>query len=275
MKKMMSFILAVAMSAAVAVPVFAENPTTTKDGDSNSWTTSGQNEAYAGKMMTMIAYAPAENGSITVDSIQYIDQTTADENGAYSFSNYIPKDLPTKGSYTVKVGSEALDEAISAGAIEKIEITDVAVAGTITTQSENANATISFYSGNSEAPVKTAETTKGAFNLSIAPGTYDVVISRPGYLKHTIKNVVVGDALTLADVKLLPGDVDSNGVVNITDIGAIVDAFGAEKTGDGTGKYNVAYDFDVSNVININDLGVTVNNFGREATTVDCAGLSE
>lgn len=272
MKKMMSFILAVAMSAAVAVPVFAENPTTTKDGDSNSWTTSGQNEAYAGKMMTMIAYAPAENGSITVDSIQYIDQTTADENGAYSFSSYIPKDLPTNGDYTVKVGSEALDEAISAGKIEKIEITDVAVAGTITTQSENANATISFYSGNSEAPVKTAETTKGAFNLSIAPGTYDVVISREGYLKYTIKNVVVADELALDAVTLLPGDVDANDVVNTDDLTPIIGAF-AQKSGDDS--YAVKLDLDANGVINTDDLTPTISSFGQKAKTVDYADLSE
>ena len=65
MKKMISFILAAAMSAMVAVPAFAAAPEadTVRDGENvNTWTTSGQSDNFKDKMMTMIAYAPNGEG---------------------------------------------------------------------------------------------------------------------------------------------------------------------------------------------------------------------
>lgn len=275
MKKMISFILAAAMSAMVAVPAFAAAPEadTVRDGENvNTWTTSGQSDNFKDKMMTMIAYAPNGEGEITVDSIQYIDQTTADASGAYSFDSYIPKDLPTAGEYTVIVGSEVLDNAIDAGKIEQIKVTDVAVTGTITTQSNAAKATIDFCAAGTTTPVVSAETTDGAFSANVAPGTYDVIISRPGYLKYTITGVVIEDALSLKGVKLLPGDIDANNLVNTDDLTPIISGF-AQKTGDA--GYNVILDLDANNIINTDDLIPTISSFGQRSTVIDFADFNK
>lgn len=273
MKKMISFVLAAVMSAMVAVPAFAADAETKKDDGANTWTTSGQNASYADKMMTMIAYAPVE-GEITVDSIQYIDQTTADSTGAYSFSSYIPKELPTETSYSVKVGSEALDAAIDAGTIEKIEKVDVPVTGTIKTQSTKANVTVGFYkSGATEATVS-GETEDGALSVDVAPGTYDVVISRPGYLKYTITGVEVTDGLQLGEVTLLAGDVNADATVNIMDVTDVVKAFKASSTGT-DGRYRVEYDFDVDGTVNIIDVTDMVKNFKKTATTISFTELNK
>ncbi len=272
MKKLISFVLAAAMSAMVAVPAFAVDAETKKDDGANTWTTSGQNAAYAGKMMTMVAYAPGTDGAITVDSIQYIDQTTADQNGAYEFKSYIPKNLPTESAYPVKVGGETLDAAISAGEIEKIEITEVPITGTITTQSDAANATISFCTPGTTEVVVSADTTKGAFEANVAPGTYDVVISRPGYLKYTITNVEVTETLALNTVAMKAGDVDKDNNVTVSDVSAVVAGYGLSSAEDG---YKIDIDFDADNNITVSDVSAVVANYGVGATTVDFADFNK
>lgn len=266
MKKIISFVLAAAMSAMVAVPAFAAAPEadTVKDDGANTWTTSGQSDDFKDKMMTMVAYAPDTDGTITVDSIQYIDQTTADNTGAYSFDSYIPKNLPTEGDYAVKVGSEARDSAIDAGTIEQIESVDVPVTGTITTL--GGDATISFCQTGTTEPVASVETDGGAYTINVAPGTYDVIFSRNGYLKYTITNVVVTETMGLAGVSLVAGDVDNNDIINVDDLTAIISGFGNED--DDT------LDLDANGIVNIDDLTSTISNFGIASTEIDYSELN-
>ena len=228
MKKMISFILAVAVSAAVAMPAFAADTTDNGDG---TWTTSGSDASYAGKMMTMVAY---EGGEITVDSIQYIDQTTADENGAFAFENYIPKNLP-KTDYTVLVGGETLDAALPAGTIKAPEIVDVAVTGTLKMANTLEKATANLYAAGTTdyaaaTPVATADVEGGALNVTVAPGSYDLVITRPGYLKYTKKNIDATAALALGEIALNAGDMNSDDIVNTDDLTAVIGAFGSTST---------------------------------------------
>lgn len=266
MKKIISFILAAAMSAVVAVPAFAVDAQTVQDSGANTWTTSGQNDEFKDAMMTMIAYAPGTDGAITVDSIQYIDQTVADDTGAYSFSSYIPKVIPTGETvYQVKVGGETLETAISAGTIDPIEITEVPVTGTITTQSNAASATVSFCTPGTTDAVVSADTAGGAFTANVEPGTYDVVISRDGYLKYTITGVEVSDTLSLPSVTLKPGDTDTNGLVNTDDLTPIIGAFGASSGNTG---YAEKYDIDANDIVNTDDLTPVIGNFGETETTV-------
>lgn len=272
MKKIISFVLAAAMSAMVAVPAFAAAPEadTVKDDGANTWTTSGQSDDFKDKMMAMVAYAPGTDGTITVDSIQYIDQTTADETGAYSFDSYIPKNLPTEGDYAVKVGSEALDSAIDAGKIEKIESVDVAVTGTAKTQGRQAK--VDFYNvGGSESVYSTDVTEGDTYSVNVAPGTYDVVFSSLGYLDYKITNVNVTAALELPAVTLLAGDIDHNGAINVTDIGQVVSAFGNTSEDP---EYNAAYDFNADNGISPTDVGFAVANFKEASVEIDYSELN-
>lgn len=275
MKKMISFILAAAMSAMVAVPAFAAAPEadTVRDGENaKTWTTSGKHDDFKDKMMTMIAYAPNENGEITVDSIQYIDQTTADASGAYSFDSYMLKVLPTAGDYTVKVGSEARDSAVDAGIIEQIKVTDVAISGEGSALGK-AVISIEFYkAGESTSAYKTEVVGTSEFEVNVAPGTYDVVISSPGYLDYKITNVEVNDAMSLKPIKIKAGDVDGNGIVMVEDIGFVVSAF--KKTSADAG-YTLTRDFDANGAITVEDIGFVVANFKQVATTIDYADFNK
>lgn len=263
MKKTISIILAVVMTAMVAMPVFAD-VTTTKDASENMWTTAGTDAAYANKMMTIVAYSGDE---ITIDSIQYIDQTTADVNGAFAFEDYIPKNLPTSGNYKVKVGSEDLSTPVDAGIIEQIQISSGTVSGTVVTASDTATATVDFYTAGTSTLIDSATTEAGAFSKEVEAGTYDIVISRPGYLKYTLKNVTVEEAYAVGNITLLAGDIDSNNIVNTDDLTPIISAFGAQKAE--AGDYNVAYDIDANNTINTDDLTPVISNFTETATVID------
>lgn len=263
MKKMISFILAVAVTAAVAVPAFAAAPTTEKVAGADKWTTSGSDAAYANKMMTVVAYAPTD-GDITVESIQYIDQTVADENGAYAFTNYVPKDLPTTEDYIVKVGGEAVGGVLDAGVIEAAGPSTVAVTGTVNTEAAAAVATVSFLTEGTETAVATGTTTNSAFSVDVAPGTYDVLFSRVGYLDYKITSVPVTAAMALGTYKLAPGDVVKSGVVNTSDLGAFVRAFSSTTGGE---LYNEGADFDYNGAVNTTDLGDMIANFTGSATT--------
>ena len=248
MKKMISFILAAALTAVAAMPAFAADTTANDDG---TWTTSGSDASYANKMMTMVAYEG--DGEITVDSIQYIDQTVANESGAFAFENYIPKDLPTASDYTVLVGGETLDQPIDGGKIAKIETPEVAVSGKATAIG-NAAITVSI------GDAVTADVVDGAFTADVAPGTYDVVYTAPGYLKHTITGVSVEGALALKDIKLLAGDVNASDDVTVEDIGFVVGAYGVPE------NYDITKDFNADNDVTVEDVGFAVGNYKATAT---------
>lgn len=266
MKKTISMILAVVMAAMVAMPVFAD-VTTTKDDGVDKWTTAGTDAEYANKMMTIVVYSGEE---ITIDSIQYINQTVADENGAYSFASYIPKNLPTSGNYKVKVGGEDLATPIDAGIIEQMQISSAAVSGTVATASDAAYATISFYTAGTSTLVDSTTTDAGAISMELAVGTYDIVISRPGYLKYTLKNVEITEAFAIGNVTLLAGDIDDNDIVNTDDLTPIISAFGAQKA-DPDGDYEAVYDIDANNTINTDDLTPVISNFTETATEIDAS----
>ncbi len=273
MKKMISFILAAALSAAVAMPAFAAEPTTTKAADADTWTTAGENVDYAGDMMTMVAY---EGGTIDVDSIQYIDQTTADENGAYKFENYIPKTLPAAGVvYNVKVGGENLDKAIDAGTIgtastEPDDPTDtkVVVTGTASVIGKKT-AKVAAIAAGAEADSKEIVGTAN-YELNVVPGTYDIAFTAEGYLSYTITGVPVAAELpALPAVELYAGDVDGNGDVTADDLGMMALAY------NNADLYQSAYDVDNDGAITADDIGYAALRYKEGATVVAYADLAE
>ena len=127
MKKLLSVVVVFVMIVAMSVTAFAADPTTTLV--EGKWTTAGSDAAYANSMMTVVAIS---GSTISVDSIQYIDQATADANGAYSFAGYLPKEDPEQNEeYLVFVGGQKLANPIPAGKITYVAppVTDVTVTG--------------------------------------------------------------------------------------------------------------------------------------------------
>ena len=109
----------------------------------------------------------------------------------------------------------------------------VAVSGKVTSYNPNNPTTIQLMQGSTEKYKTTIAKTTGSgqkeqnFSFdTVAAGTYDLVVTKPGHLSCTVKNVVVGDGpldLTTmtgkaySTITLIPGDLNNDGSVNTQD----------------------------------------------------------
>ena len=100
----------------------------------------------------------------------------------------------------------------------------------------------------------------------VAAGTYDLTAKRGGCLTWTIQNIAVGaEDVDLGTITMVAGDVNSDGKINIADMGVFRQEFG--KTG--TDISNVYTDVNSDGKVNIADMGVFRQNFGKTAEK-DC-----
>ena len=109
----------------------------------------------------------------------------------------------------------------------------ITVSGKLTSYNPNNPTTIQLMQGSTEKYKTTIVKATGSgqkeqnfsFN-TVAAGTYDLVVTKPGHLTYTVKGVVVGDspldltALTgkpYSTITLIPGDLNNDGSVNTQD----------------------------------------------------------
>ena len=109
----------------------------------------------------------------------------------------------------------------------------VTVSGTVKSYNPGNATTIQLMQGGKEQYKTTTDADTGSgqkeqsFNFdTVAPGTYDLVVTKPGHLSYTVKGVVVGDAainlMTMTGkpyqaITLIPGDLNNDGSVNTQD----------------------------------------------------------
>ena len=107
------------------------------------------------------------------------------------------------------------------------------VSGTVKSYNPNNATTIQLMQDGAEKYKTTIGATTGSgqteqnFSFpAVAPGTYDLVVTKPGHLTYTVKNVKVGDTdldLTTmtgkpySTITLIPGDLNNDGSVNTQD----------------------------------------------------------
>ena len=113
----------------------------------------------------------------------------------------------------------------------------VTVSGKLTSYNPNNPTTVELRQGGA---VKYSTTIKAAtgsgqkeqtFSFpAVAKGTYDLVVTKPGHLKYTVKNVAVGDAAidltkhsnaAIRTITLPAGDVNGDGTINSKDLNEI------------------------------------------------------
>ena len=264
MKKIIAVILAVVMTMS-AVSVFAASTATSVYNEEKStetdqyFTTSGKIENGGNGFVTLLV---TTNGTVNVDNIMYIDQTVADQNGNFSFTNYIPKiNVPQGGKYIVKVGATSLNQAISGGYLELPEPKGHTVTGTVSSQGTTGAAITIKKDG---AVVASASATNGAFSLAnVADGSYQVVITKKAHLPKLATLTVSGGNVTMTEVKLLAGDLyPDDKEIGINDLSKVIGLYGV-RTGE-TG-YNASYDVNDDGEIGINELSAIIGNYGEKA----------
>ena len=60
----------------------------------------------------------------------------------------------------------------------------------------------------------------GSFEFSVAPGTYDILITAPGYIYVVLPNIELkaGHVLNVPELTLPFGDADGNGKIDVNDL---------------------------------------------------------
>ena len=167
----------------------------------------------------------------------------------------------------------------------------VSVSGKVASYNGNHDFTVTLYKAGSETVVGTPLTVSGSGTVgstkqeftipNVAPGTYDLVVTKDGHLTYTVKGVVVGDtdldltAMTekpFSTITLLCGDIDGNGFINSTDLGIILKGQNYGKSTATAG--DKAADLDGNGFINSTDLGIVLQgqHYGKSAVSVNFGG---
>ena len=231
------------LNLTIKEPVAGENPNTDPsykviDGlpadvkvDKFEWDMKKDTVFQAGKeyMLELYLTVPKENPSgvwakdpkyITV----YINGVNCDKYNAWQYpdKNYVNCEWGIADWYRTPIPG--------AGA-------GVAVSGKVTSYNPNNPTTIQLMQGGTEKYSTTIKAATGSgqkeqsFSIStVAPGTYDLVVTKPGHLTYTVKNVVVeNDPLDLTkhsnaairNITLLCGDINGDGSINEDDVSII------------------------------------------------------
>ena len=70
----------------------------------------------------------------------------------------------------------------------------------------------------------------GSFQIQVPPGTYSVTVEKDGFLTATRISVVVDHGMTLPVVKLLGGDFNGDGVIDINDLAILAKNYGRSES---------------------------------------------
>ena len=167
----------------------------------------------------------------------------------------------------------------------------VSVKGKVASYNGNHDFTVTLYQAGSDTVVGTPLTVSGngtvgsteqEFTIpNVAPGEYDLVVTKSAHLKYTVKNVVVETtdidltAMTekpFSPITLLCGDIDGNGFINSTDLGIILKGQNYGKSTATAG--DKAADLDGNGFINSTDLGIVLQgqHYGKSAVSVSFGG---
>ncbi len=197
-------------------------------------------------------------GELDVDSILYIDQAGADDQGKVTFTGL---QLKSHTSANVYISGETLNAPTHVG---YIEVAGVTVDGSVKFHGSYSPATVRLLDPASGAevidPVQTDN--NGAYTLETVPaGTYSVEVTKPGYCKVTKQNVSIEDDTPLAAINITgyAGELNGNGIIDVTDLGMLLDDF--NKSGNAIA--NAGSDITGNGMVDVTDLGCLLDCFNN------------
>ena len=200
--------------------------------------------------------------------------------------------------YTVTLGKTIVyeydEKTVESYAPEHLKLSPVAydpnavsapsVRGAVKSYNPNNATTIQLMKGGKEQYKTTigADTGSGqkeqTFTFpAVAAGTYDLMVTKPGHLTYTIRNVVVGstplDLTTnsnafISTITMLAGDIDGNGSINVSDLNTVWNSANFNKAT--TGAANTLTDIDGNGSVNVSDLNTVWNSVNFNKGTSDC-----
>jgi hypothetical protein len=106
----------------------------------------------------------------------------------------------------------------------------------------------------------------------LAPGTYALTVSAPGFLPAELAGVVLGtipgEQVSVAAVQLHAGDSNGDGTIDVNDASLIATAFGTVfAPGDQHDNSDNVVDLNGDGIVNAADLSLAVSNLGLSSPT--------
>ena len=257
-------------------------------GESNA-VTSGDPAKYT---VTVDHWEKSGNGSMSSTEVFQANQ------GYYCFLKVTPQPgyaFAQRAGCSVNKGSSTATFAPDNNGLYKVPINpyqsaiSLDVSGTVKSYNPNNATTIQLMQGGKEKYSTTiaAATSSGPveqnFSFSaVAPGTYDLVVTKAGHLTYTVKNVVVGSTdldLTAMEGKpyqtitLLCGDIAKNGYIDFADYQELLSPANYGKKTTDTGV-NALADLNGNGYIDFADYQILLSSqhYGKSAVSVNFAG---
>ena len=205
--------------------------------------------------------------------------------------------------YTVALGKgivyEYDEKTVESYASEHLKLSPVAydpnavsapsVSGTVKSYNPNNATTIQLMRGGTEQYKTTIGATTGSgqkeqsFSFpAVAAGAYDLVVTKPGHLTYTVKNVTVGNApldltehsnAAISTITLLCGDIDGDGWIDFSDYQELLKSTNYGKQTSAVGVNKIA-DLDGDTWIDFSDYQILLSSqhYGKSAVSVSFAG---
>ena len=161
----------------------------------------------------------------------------------------------------------------------------VSVSGTVKSYNPGNATTIQLMQGGVEKYSTTIGADSGSgqkeqsFNFdTVAAGTYDLVVTKPGHLTYTVTGVVVGDAAidltkhsnaAISTITLLCGDIDGDGWIDFSDYQELLKSTNYGKQTSAAGVNKIA-DLDGDTWIDFSDYQILLSSqhYGKSAVSV-------
>lgn len=237
-----------------------ENCTVTYDAYGKNYTAS-YTGAKAGEQYALLVVRGTvdEKGAlppISDDTIMYIDQTAADDNGTVSFENFIPKSTP---NCVVLLGGVFENGVTSPVTLGTLKAQGVTVSGSVSSMNR-IPATVKLYDASKEL-LQTVQTDEsGNYSFSSVPMTADYYIEvvKPGHIGSPTLVSVDDTDVTVPIIQLYGGDIDGSNAVDAPDLTAVIIDY--NKT---SGFTNENSDLDKDGAVNAVDLTAVITNYNR------------
>jgi len=206
----------------------------------------------------------ADNGAGTIAFAASLQRPAPPVNGSGSLVRIVFTAIKA-GDATVSItggllsDSDGMAIAHSIGAPITITVGEAGwIVGRVTLQGRANHAGTPVYAGSYSGVTDST----GAFRIAAPAGVYQVRTEAPRYL-DALKvgvSVQIGQETALAAVKLLGGDANDDGVINITDLAIIGRAFGSAS---GSDNWDERADVNGDGAVNICDFTLAASNFGK------------
>ena len=150
--------------------------------------------------------------------------------------------------------------------------TGINVSGIIKSYNPNNQATIKLMQGNEVKYTEVINAATGSGQIEqpftiegVEPGTYTLIVTKPGHLCYTKLALEVGtDSINLDEITLIPGDINGDGQINVNDLFIFIDNYRKSDTE----IINPLADINGDGQVNVNDLFLFIDGYRMSDTVV-------